>query len=381
MYREAELALIGLNRAAAAMAMDEKAGRMGLSQPEVGFIAAYLDGREDRVSAATQIARGSTDGPEMLEAQSTYLDSIGELTEGAGLSREAADAVRGQPTIAGAALAVRARGALDQALAGQCDAALELAASARTEAARPQEVDARLRSGLAAAYCGDQELAQLNLTSLSAGRDTNAVAMLRAGISLAAGHSSAALQELSTVEGDDGTLLLPYLRGLAHLAAQDPASAVDDFHQVLSARGKALLGGTNVYPLAEIGLARAAASAGDRTASRHAYGEFLKLWDGAGSGDPLRKEALSGSPGGMLYPWLMAHSEYASAKVATEPYRMVQSASSRKMGASLRPHAEGLPHTSAIRQRRRFQAGSAQGAAQSYPVERKYKQVRDSDLE
>jgi hypothetical protein len=50
---------------------------------------------------------------------------------------------------------------------------------------------------------------------------------------------------------------------------------------VLANHGAALLGRSTVYPMAEIGLARALAQMGDNAGSAAAYDRFLQLWKNA----------------------------------------------------------------------------------------------------
>jgi serine/threonine protein kinase/tetratricopeptide (TPR) repeat protein len=80
-----------------------------------------------------------------------------------------------------------------------------------------------------------------------------------------------------------------YVRGQAQLRAKAGAEAAAAFQTILDHRGVAP---TSVcFPLAELGLARAAALAGDSAKSRRAYQDFLALWKDADSDVPILKEA------------------------------------------------------------------------------------------
>ena len=70
-----------------------------------------------------------------------------------------------------------------------------------------------------------------------------------------------------------------YLRGQAYLQMQDGQAARGQFESILSRRGQAPT--SPLYPLACLGLGRAAAMTGDSTQAREAYHAFLALWDGA----------------------------------------------------------------------------------------------------
>ena len=69
--------------------------------------------------------------------------------------------------------------------------------------------------------------------------------------------------------------------------------AVADFQTVLDHRGAAFLSGSNVYPMAEIGLAKAYASIGDKANSAAAYRRFAAMWQNADRGQGLLEEALA----------------------------------------------------------------------------------------
>jgi hypothetical protein len=70
-----------------------------------------------------------------------------------------------------------------------------------------------------------------------------------------------------------------YMRGLAHLRAGAASSARTEFLKVLGHRGRTFW--SPLYPLAHLGLARAAAIGGDRAAADRAYRDFFALWKDA----------------------------------------------------------------------------------------------------
>jgi tetratricopeptide (TPR) repeat protein len=73
-----------------------------------------------------------------------------------------------------------------------------------------------------------------------------------------------------------------YLRGEAHLGLNDAAAAATQFQSILDRRGKAPA--SPLYPLAQLGLARAAALAGNMEKARETYERFLTQWSGADPG-------------------------------------------------------------------------------------------------
>jgi eukaryotic-like serine/threonine-protein kinase len=95
--------------------------------------------------------------------------------------------------------------------------------------------------------------------------------------------------ELAELTPPVGPLSPVYFRGYAFLAAGQAREAAAEFQKILDHRGivlNSLLGA-----LAEVGLARALASAGDKAAARTAYQDFLALWNDADPDTPILKEA------------------------------------------------------------------------------------------
>ena len=72
-----------------------------------------------------------------------------------------------------------------------------------------------------------------------------------------------------------------YLRGQAYLQLKDGAAAGVQFRNILDHRGE--VPGSMLYPLAHLGLARAAALASDINTARDEYDRLLTLWKDADS--------------------------------------------------------------------------------------------------
>lgn len=79
-----------------------------------------------------------------------------------------------------------------------------------------------------------------------------------------------------------------YLRGLAYLRLGKVDEAVTEFQKIIDHKG-AYWGAR--YPLAYVGLARAAALNGDMEKSRKVYEEFLNLWKDADPDIPILIDA------------------------------------------------------------------------------------------
>jgi tetratricopeptide (TPR) repeat protein len=82
---------------------------------------------------------------------------------------------------------------------------------------------------------------------------------------------------------------LSYLRGNAYLAMARPTEATADFRRILDNYG---FNPVEVFcPLAHLGLARAAAMAGDAAAARRSYEEFFTRWKDADTDVPVLLQA------------------------------------------------------------------------------------------
>jgi tetratricopeptide (TPR) repeat protein len=116
----------------------------------------------------------------------------------------------------------------------------------------------------------------------------------RAAIELGRGGPDKALDQLKPAApyARGRFALSVYLRGQAHLKAGHAAEAAADFQRVIDDPGS---GPPFWIPmtgaLARLGLARAAALAGDLPKSRRAYQDFLALWKEADPDVPLLIQA------------------------------------------------------------------------------------------
>jgi tetratricopeptide (TPR) repeat protein len=80
-----------------------------------------------------------------------------------------------------------------------------------------------------------------------------------------------------------------YLRGQAYLKAGQGAEAVKEFQKILDNRGTSRV--NVLYPLAHLGVARAAAQSGDAAKARKAYQDFFAIWKDADPEIPILLEA------------------------------------------------------------------------------------------
>ena len=123
---------------------------------------------------------------------------------------------------------------------------------------------------------------------------------LRALLALSAHEPMTAVQRLQAASrydlavtgigfnGHYGALYSVYVRGLAHLAAQQPAEAAQEFRKILAHRHLVL--GDPMDAMARLQLARALASTGDPVKAKAAYQDFLSLWKAADTDSSLLRQ-------------------------------------------------------------------------------------------
>jgi len=121
--------------------------------------------------------------------------------------------------------------------------------------------------------------------------------VIRAAMALRRNEPSRALQLLEPVSAYDDAPAAEfwptYLRGEAWLQLKNGARAGEQFRRVLSHRGAAP--GSPLFPLAQVGVARAAVLAGDDAAAKAAFAQFFAVWKEADDIRPVadaRRESL-----------------------------------------------------------------------------------------
>ncbi len=291
-YREAEAAI----EQAFASRLDPPYGRYML------YAIAFVRG--DAAAMQQQVERVSKTPAEagMLAMQSVTAASAGRLREARELTTRAIELAlaRGLEEAAGL---YAASDTLWQAAYGSCRASEQ--AAART-LALSRGRNPLSWSALAVAICGDSILAG-RLAAEMVRRfphDTFFRAawlpMVHAAISLRGGNPSLAVERLKGVEpvelGTDAALWPAYLRGLAYLSQRADAKARLEFQKILDNKGVLVPKDFNpaamtLYPLAYLGVARAAARGGDEDASRRAYEALLTFWQDADSDVPIVRAA------------------------------------------------------------------------------------------
>jgi serine/threonine-protein kinase len=304
-YAEAELAMIEMGRDDEAVQLEAQAEHAGVLSGRPALIADDLAGKHDAVAArvnAMQVAFAgvtSANGAPITYAElyqyGLYLDSVGKAGAGSELWRVTAAVAGGVPELASTQASMLAQGALDRALMENCTVALEMVDDVK---GLPKGPVASFNAGMAAALCGDQPYAKKTIAALQRDYPQSTavtqyyVPQLRAAAEIGVNEPEQALDMLITLEQYDQISLTPYLRGMANAALGQMQPAILDFQIAQAHRGSSLLLSGNVYPMAELGVARAYAASRDKTESVEAYRRFLMLWKEGDRGQPLMVEAL-----------------------------------------------------------------------------------------
>ncbi len=293
-YTQAENALIGLDRYDASYQLEEQVIKLGLGKPGTELTSSYLEGRQDAVDRAVTLFEVLNPRFRPDWIYGVYLDNGGRMKTGATVWRTRADAAEQEDSLQSASAFLLAQGALNRALIGNCGDGESMA---HDSDALEQGLTALFNTGMAHALCGNAVRARQIIGELQQGFPQSFavtgfyVADIQAAISLHDGDPTAALEALRSVRQFDLISLTPYLRGKAHVALHQMQVGIVDFQTVLAHRGVNFLGGSDVYPVAEIGVARAFADTGDLGNSAQAYRRFLELWKQADPDQPLLAEA------------------------------------------------------------------------------------------
>ena len=207
----------------------------------------------------------------------------------------------------------RERAALFEAATAVWEALYGNPAAARQKAAaalalgRGHEVDYAVAFALAVAGDVARSRALADDLAREYPEDTSVQFMylptLRALFALDAGNAAAAIQSLQPASRFDlaqggigfnahfGKLYPIYVRGLAYLAARQPAEAAAEFQRIVDHRGIVLVDPIDAF--ARLQLARALALSGDTVKAKSVYSDLFTLWKDADPDLPVLREARS----------------------------------------------------------------------------------------
>ncbi len=254
---------------------------------------AFVGGDTAAMKQQLDWATGKPDEYVAMDWQTQASDFAGQRRRAQEFSRRAIDlAVRGEAKEL--ASGYGAEEALRGAAFGQCQ-------QTKTDAAHALALERNqlslTRSAVALALCGEVGQAQSIMDELAKRypKDTliNSLwlPVIRAAIEINRNQPGQAIQLLEATRRYEGASEFwpQYLRGQAYLRQHAGAEAAAEFQTIIKHRGVAPL--SALYPLAQLGLARAAAMAGDAAKARAAAQDFLALWKEADGEIPIFQEA------------------------------------------------------------------------------------------
>jgi serine/threonine protein kinase/predicted Zn-dependent protease len=295
-YANLAEAFIRLNRLAEAKAVIEQAQQQKLDATIFHtflYQIAFVNGDQGGIQQQLTWASGKPDEYVALDWQTQTAAFAGQWQRAQDFARRAIDLAAGSDAKENAAQ-YAAEAALRAAVFGQCSQT-KTAANQALSLARNRVSLAR--AALALALCGERSQAQSLADELAKEypKDTliNALWLptIHAALELQHGNAQHAIELLQpALRYEPAAEFWPqYVRGLANLKLNKGAEAATELRKILDHRGEGPL--SVLYPLADLGLARAAALQGDTTTARKAYQDFFAFWKDADNYLPVLIEA------------------------------------------------------------------------------------------
>ena len=167
-------------------------------------------------------------------------------------------------------------------------------------AARADGLDSNEFAPITLAKAGDVDRASAIAAEIAqrSPADTTAVDIdipaTRAAIDLRNGLPAKAIDDLQpALAYEFRNFEVPSLLAQAYLEANMPERAADEYQKIISRRGVDAL--SILYPLAHLGLARAEARMGNKSASRAEYAQFFDVWKQGDADLPILADARAES--------------------------------------------------------------------------------------
>ncbi len=255
----------------------------------IAFMRGDASGMQQQIDALN----GKSDDYLAHAWQSETAAFSGQLRKAQDLSNQAFEAAEGRD-LKDVAAQIAVGGAGRDALFGDCSSVTTQTTKALALSQRPLTM-ANAANALAA--CGEFSQAQAIIAELSrrAPKDTvlNKILLplIQSRIEFQRGNHAHAIQLLETTRPYEGYALfqIAYLRGQAFLSQQKGDDAAAEFQKLRNHRGSQPT--SPVYPLAHLGLARAAVVSRDMAKARKSYQDFFALWKDADVEIPVLQEA------------------------------------------------------------------------------------------
>ena len=254
----------------------------------IAFIGGDAAGMKQQIDWASEPANGS--GAFAWQARTAAFS--GQMRQAQEFSRREIE--RTQPGNVEMVANLAAHDAARNAVLGNCRQARENAAQALTLS---RSNSSKVYGAIALALCGEIAQAQSLANELANEnpKDTwvNSIWLptIRAAIELRKDNTAGAIQLLQSVGLYEAAVLFwpNYIRAQAYLRQKAGAEARAEFQKILDHRGWDPT--SYLYPLAHLGLARAAALTGETDKSRKAYEDFFAMWKDADADIPILIEA------------------------------------------------------------------------------------------
>jgi eukaryotic-like serine/threonine-protein kinase len=300
-YSQMATAYVRLNRFDEARGVIEEAFAQDIDSTLLHYRLyeiAFIQGDEAGMTQQIDWARHSLDGSEAFGLLAEMAAFSGQMRQVQEFSRRGSDLDQ-RGNIETAARLTEPDAARNAVL-GNCRKAPENAATAQI-LARALVFNARSNTAvmrpIALALCGEIAPAQslANELAKESPKDTaiNAIWLpaIRAAIEIRKDNAAGAIQLLQAVRPYEAASFFwpTYIRALAYLRQKAGPEARAEFQKILDHRGWDPT--SYLYPLAHLGLARAASLAGDVAGSRKAYQDFLTMWKDADADLPILIEA------------------------------------------------------------------------------------------
>jgi serine/threonine protein kinase/tetratricopeptide (TPR) repeat protein len=290
-YSQLAYAYLNLNRYDEAKAVIEQALASKvdfIDIREVLFKIAFIQGDAAAMQRQVDWVKGKPEEGAALGWQSDAAAFAGQRKKSKDFLRRSIGAAQ-RLNLKGPAAGGAAGLAAGDAYYGNCRDAREEIAEA-LKIARPWWVDQAASDVYA--MCGEPAKAQPFVDKLAKQfasdpiMQATGVARARAVIELYRGNAAKAVELLQgAVPYEFSRTGVIYIRTLAYLQLKKGAEAAAEFQKILDRRGAAATDDT--YPLAHLGMARAAALAGDTSKARKFYQDFFALWKDADPDIPL----------------------------------------------------------------------------------------------
>lgn len=257
------------------------------------FQIAFVSGETVTMQQQLDWAKGKPDEYVALDWQTGAAAFAGQWRQAQDLSRRSIEL-----TMRSDAKQVASEYAAEAALRGAVFDQCGQTKAAATQALALDHSQLRTtRAVLALALCGETLQAQRLLDELVKRYPKNTLInglwapSTRAAMELRRGNAAQAIVQLQPASRYEAAAEFwpQYLRGMAFLTLKRGREAAAEFQKILDHRGEALL--SPLYPLAHLGIARAATLTGDVEGSRKAYQDFFALWKDADPDLPILQQA------------------------------------------------------------------------------------------